>query len=1151
MKINITLAIIFLSFLTYAQDVRIPEVTPPSPNAFELTKYGSIPVNEFSGMINATIPLYTYRSGNLELPISLNYRGAGVKVNQLSSWTGVNWTLQAGGVISRTVDDAPDEFANDRMDVSEVQQLLSNILENELLDLAYGFISILENNNSSVDTKPDYFSFSFNGYSGSFYLDENFNPTLVKKDSELKIETVGTNTNLRERLLQNNAFCITTPDGVRYYFGGNVTEKSYTTYTGHDNLSTNYITSYYLYQIVHPIDGTINLEYVTKYGSHSINIDKEQHYSLPSSFKSMINTDLAAGPTVELHYNNVPPLTISTPVLVRNRIIDPKFLRRIYSLDNNEEVFFDTGFGSPGNYLNTLTAVRIKKDTIDKQKIELKYLYPLTITNSSRFFLEKVEFDREINASITNNGNRNEVYTMEYNDFTALPERFSFSQDKAGFYNGMTNTSFIPETQSFVFRNALGLADRSPVFNNAEKGSLSKIFYPTGGFTKFEYESPKAKGYNEVTKNLSIWRNKSNRVPQSKSTDTYQGVGSQYLDTNGNVAGVFGSLINQKINVHIQINANDQLGHDDKIRFKLIDITQLPYVEQIKIITMPDAISSGQLDYSELVNYTFDLVQGHDYKMELSFYSSNGSYIPDNPSAIPVEVSAVFRFIKDYTIIDDFGIRIKKVIEYSSADKIENSKRYYYTKAVDVNKNPLEYLQLRKSYNNVKAELYFFCSSINNSLNATNPGYGVLEDYPVETNATGNIISRVFENEYQFVTTSYGGDNFESGGIEKEFYKTGSDTYFIVNSLSPHEVEPQLNHQKGNFDEFQNGTLFKEITILKKDNNIYKQKQVSYTYIIPESNHITGFYGKNYFFPCSPINAQMLVDFFLIEGYSVFSKRVELSSVETIDYIQPVPIADGINEADYKKITSTTNYMYGDLIGLPTSVRNYSSNGDFLTTRNYYVNDLTIAPDLLPEEITAYNYLKSVNRVSQPFQVNFTRGPELISKQRTTYKTWNGVPSFVLPSKQMFAKGTQPFEDRIIYSAYDPNGNLSEVSLKDGSKTKYFYNGMNQLWMQIKNYIAPEAGGPTGTTLYDEITVTNTLETNPCYLYQSYPNSIASVYTYDPASYKIKSTTDSNCIRTFYEYDALYRLKYIKRQDNLNEPKVILKEFDYRYQSQN
>ncbi|MBN9285540.1 MAG: hypothetical protein J0I85_14095, partial [Flavobacterium sp.] len=196
-----------------ALDLKMPDYTPASPNAFALTKYGDIPINEFTGMVTANIPVYTYKAGKLEVPITLNYTGAGVKVNQTASWTGINWTLNAGGVITRTIHDKPDE-----------SEYLDGRITGDMIDPA-GFLNgsqygawlnmIFAKLRRVYDVKPDEYSFSFPGYSGNFFMDDNFIPRLVKADSNLKIEIVGTETDLKARLRQSKEFCITTPDGVK------------------------------------------------------------------------------------------------------------------------------------------------------------------------------------------------------------------------------------------------------------------------------------------------------------------------------------------------------------------------------------------------------------------------------------------------------------------------------------------------------------------------------------------------------------------------------------------------------------------------------------------------------------------------------------------------------------------------------------------------------------------------------------------------------------------------------------------------------------------------------------------------------------------------------------------------------------------------
>lgn len=74
-----------------------PNILPPGPTAAELGKYGRVPINLSTGAVNLDIPLLTLKSKNLACPVSLSYYTTGVKVDEVASWVGMGWSLNAGG----------------------------------------------------------------------------------------------------------------------------------------------------------------------------------------------------------------------------------------------------------------------------------------------------------------------------------------------------------------------------------------------------------------------------------------------------------------------------------------------------------------------------------------------------------------------------------------------------------------------------------------------------------------------------------------------------------------------------------------------------------------------------------------------------------------------------------------------------------------------------------------------------------------------------------------------------------------------------------------------------------------------------------------------------------------------------------------------
>src|SRR5688572_27352866 len=92
------------------QDFKLPNKTAiASPTAASLGKYGDIPVGYHTGLPSISIPIHTVAEGPLQLPISLSYHAGGLKVMEAASFVGAGWSLNAGGVITRSVNGAPDD----------------------------------------------------------------------------------------------------------------------------------------------------------------------------------------------------------------------------------------------------------------------------------------------------------------------------------------------------------------------------------------------------------------------------------------------------------------------------------------------------------------------------------------------------------------------------------------------------------------------------------------------------------------------------------------------------------------------------------------------------------------------------------------------------------------------------------------------------------------------------------------------------------------------------------------------------------------------------------------------------------------------------------------------------------------------------------
>lgn len=119
-------------------DEYIPRTISPDVAAF--MKVNCIPVSNYTGRTKVEIPLYTISDGQISIPIYLSYNTSGIKVDDLASSVGLNWTLNAGGVISKIIRGKEDcSYKYDNNNIKSVGWLLKkNVLSKLNLDNSNG-----------------------------------------------------------------------------------------------------------------------------------------------------------------------------------------------------------------------------------------------------------------------------------------------------------------------------------------------------------------------------------------------------------------------------------------------------------------------------------------------------------------------------------------------------------------------------------------------------------------------------------------------------------------------------------------------------------------------------------------------------------------------------------------------------------------------------------------------------------------------------------------------------------------------------------------------------------------------------------------------------------------------------------------------------
>jgi YD repeat-containing protein len=1147
MRIKILSIIGLFSLIGFSQvgdPLTLPNYTPPSPDAFAMTKYGDVPINEFTGMVSQTIPLYTYKAGQLELPISINYTGAGVKVDDLPTWVGINWTLNAGGVITRNVNDIADENSTTRLIVSDILLDDYSLYTEDGTQQAIDMRDFIEN--GQVDSEVDIFQFSFPGGSGSFYFDENFEPRQVKYDKEIKIELTGNiGQNNKTRLLLNKEFAITTTDGIKYYFGGTETEETtrlYTTNAVMDSPTNTGVTAFYLTKIEHPINGVILFEYTNGLPQKTVPMQQIQKIE-----KLIFISNLSVGcNSADVNSTTIQNTSISI------KIVDPKYLVKISSVNNSETVNFYSINIDNLNFKRVLNKIEIKKiaDTIFKT-IDFEFT-PFTTTsypqgntdNTKRFFLEKIIFDKDISPN-TLYGRRNEVYSFEYNNYGQLPKRFSFSQDYLGFFNGKPNTSSIPDDNFSNPNNQPNFADRNPVFGYASIGTLNKITYPTGGYTKFEYEGTKAKIKNYKNINLWAYRNHQEFVNPNLLIS-----GIPEITTEGTIYGLNNIYETQSIDIKVTLVAGPAsetsiIPQNEFATLTIKDLTINSPMESF-LIAMPSP--TANINFSgtkqKTVSIPRSILQGHNYEIKIIINPIDPSI---NPNPTPMEAFVNIEYFDGYTIVNNLGVRLKKQTNFTSENYPENIKRYYYSE-IDKLYPSLDELPLYSSGNYRKYEYRlnnYVCQNLDSTTGAVDIN---VQKYLSLMSDKIDISNKLNYGNYEHVTISFGGDNFENGGIEKTFQTSNNiGAMQIDTKLSPSPsllvsenkslVEPAYFLNSIDIPFPNNGNLKNEKYY---NNTLKKVSEKIYEYDSDQVHRLNNIIGKKEYdilLYATNATTSNIVSNYTIGTYIRASSKNEIKKEITIQYIDPVPL--GVtDESIYDKIATTQDYYYGTLRGLPTKVV-ANSNDNAMETRYIYPNQVSQLTGLTPSHIDAVNELTNQFKIATPIQVEKYLNGNKQETIRTLYKEFYEEPKYALPEIIQSSKDNQPFEDRVLIKKYDPSGNPTEVKLADGSITKYYYNNKNQVMGKIENYqISPTL--PVGTE-FVEIQEGAT-QSQSCANNLAYPNSIVTTYVYKSSTDLLIQITDTNCKTTYYEYDLLHRLKYIKDHES-----NILQEFETNY----
>ncbi|WP_066319745.1 RHS repeat domain-containing protein [Aquimarina aggregata] len=1044
--------------LTFGQE--LPQLSPPTPEVAALGKYDDIPMSLSTGTPTISIPLTSISDGALSASVSVSYHASGIKVSEMASRVGLGWALQAGGIISRQVrgiaDDHQEGFINTSntmdyfrslpFDSEERRQLFQNALDD------------------IQDFESDMYHINVAGLSGKFFFDQN-GDIVVHQKSDLKIVA------LRDGHLISG-WEITTPMGIRYTFGvvpGTTQKVHEDKETRFESSAANFPTGYkshtsgwYLTQISDYKGNQINFGYTA--GTAQI-----KYFNVTGQSKNLFgfgNCGLGGGAT--------------DPISMSEDIYKPTYLSSITTRQG--QILFEYNHNRTDvKNDKALTGVQLidSNDTIiDSYVLDQGYFIATGFTR----FSDKGDVDQRTHRlylkSITQQKGTasNKVHRFSYNQTHELPERFSFSQDFWGYYNGADNDVLYP---SIVYRPVASPievdgADRTISEAHAKALLLEKITYPTGGSTHFIFEPNTVYGNRDFFVGM---KTVSTPITEA-SLEMRDNLGSPNKVTSSFTLSESKTVA---VKVYAQRSCNMNAADCPKIKM---------YKSNGELV---NAIFKTETNTDILLDLAADT-----YTIEMSYEIPSDNYITISLNTRELGTISEGELKAAYT----GGLRVKELQFRDQDNSLLTTKRYEYhefgntTQSSGRSLNPPMFIS-----RNVPVSVG--CSQTILSSNAMFPLNGQSGSHVNYTNVTE--YTQGIENGKTEYTYSYAPD----GAISATNVFDGKGD-LIVPALDYSHRRGQLLQQK-----------------------VYRYEKASGNFsVVEDTKNSYTTYGDR-----RTKNIMMGKIGALNEGdsYDNISERYLMTGTSKTNYYPSGTVKTttsyGYDPGEYVgrtlPLTTTTTDSNGEVIETktyyPDDVTTATALGESLTTAEYAAISPLKSNGSQPRIGTAIQQETRINNV-------------LVTKQRTNYKDWSGL---ILPQIVQAAKRNDALEDRIEYLNYDNKGNPLEVQQTNGSHSIYIW-GYNELYPIAKIDHATYIGMPTAvTTLINQLKTASNSDTtaateatlrdlmNQLRDHAYFKDSQLTSFTYNPLV-GVTSVTDPRGYTMYYAYDTFNRLEYVK-----------------------
>ncbi|MEQ9413392.1 MAG: RHS repeat domain-containing protein [Cyclobacteriaceae bacterium] len=1043
---------------------------PASPNVASLMKYGDVPVNLSSGIAGLSIPLCEISTKNVSLPISLTYHNTGLRSEEIPSWVGLGWDLNAGGLITRQVRGRSDEGPSGIFYyIDEFKNHLENDLGTEQEKRIYKNRLVI----GEYDSQFDHFSFNFLGRSGSFFLDvEQSTDTpqahLMPK-SDLKIEVTKSGFSISK-------FVITDERGVKFEFEKILTSQSS---IGRDidwpedlKWNDSAPTAWLITKIIDINGETLSFSYSGTFGAafyrkvYSARVNHVQELSNPANNYEPC-TIFEDSPSILTQTINEVYLESITHESSTNVVLKTIEFVRASVARNDMTGFLTTPAPSDFEFLD-----RILVKTGGGSPATIKTIKLVPDNNADRFMITGVNFEE---------GAKSFGYDFEYYS-GVLPIDFENVQPKDhwGYSKSGSMGSHVPK-QRFALNDCscieFGGGDRSAVDNSA--GMIKSITYPTGGKTEFEYES-----------NDYFYPGPFGDLPEVVKME----LEDDYKET------IYNETANST-NSEIEDNLSSDRNVDAWfITYYISADNALQASVEIRDLTTNEIIWSATTTTSENDELRIEIIPGHDYKLIL-YAGGNGDYGIASLTISHVDPTRILGTNQQGDNLILGGQRVSKITNFDRENHFAGVKKYLYQQG-----------KTNKSSGKVRGEQHYLSESkLRSNLLNTN-GQSVLLSSSYIDPLVGY---HVYYDEVQVLY----GENGENGKEVHEFYNPDEPKYIV-----PYAFQNDFSWRRG---------LPVRTGIYDKRNNLVRETLYDYNFNDETSNptlsnrksykfsYIIEDVDNEYISPYNYSTHSSKTD----GGGDNWSEFMHPASVTTIDHYG--------SEAISKTITyGYDGYpLHLQLTSQSETTSDGTRLTRFKYPDDIWVQNEVETPT--EYQAIAKMKRNEAHMVGVPLQVtSFTNGVEILAAKQNTFKydpTWD----LILPNRKKSAIGNSSFKTDVSFIRHDNRGNVIEFQSGDGIVNVLIW-GYNQQYVvaRIQNatytQVVAQLGDPiplngTNNEILSDAQI-NTLRTQ-------LPNALVTTYEHRPLVGLIKQT-DPNGLKTTYEYDEFERLYWVKDNDD-------------------